>query len=179
MKAFKDVAKSVGIGLIVFTIEQIIVFAISQLITGSALQWWQRFDFVTVIIIGGTTGGAVAVALTLYRLRQIKKINNLQYLIKDPEAYPYQRPDYPHKGVYWEVWATRKRPRKGDSLRVRAAPKCPECRREMEENKTFWGKFSWTCIKCGFKLINEDSSAKESERVEKLAEADLEHQGTT
>jgi hypothetical protein len=84
MKAFKDVAKSVGIGLIVFTIEQIIVFAISQLITGSALQWWQRFDFVTVIIIGGTTGGAVAVALTLYRLRQIKK--NKQLAIFDKRS---------------------------------------------------------------------------------------------
>lgn len=54
-------------------------------------------------------------------------------------------------------------------LDILIPPLCPKCETEIEENKSFWGGYIWTCVQCNFKKRNKDNIYKESERAKRIA----------
>lgn len=79
------------------------------------------------------------------------------------------------------IWAIRRpvssqifpEPITPENISVGVPPRCPHCKTELEESKTFWGRYKWTCVGCGFSKMNRDSYFIEFERVEKVVRRDL------
>lgn len=89
-----------------------------------------------------------------------------EYLFKDV-LWPIRVPAEPP----WQL-LRRTLPSPSD-IDVGIPPRCAECKTELEEKETFWGKYKWTCPRCGFSKKNSYSFYAESERVEKLAHRDF------
>lgn len=59
-------------------------------------------------------------------------------------------------------------------LDIQIPPRCPSCKTELEQRKSFWWWYVWKCVKCGFHGRNRDSYYEEAERVGKIARSRFE-----
>ena len=57
---------------------------------------------------------------------------------------------------------------------IEIPPRCPSCKTEIEEIRSFWGGYIWKCVRCGFNIRNSSSFYKEASRVEKIARRECE-----
>ncbi|WP_298248354.1 hypothetical protein [uncultured Christiangramia sp.] len=56
-----------------------------------------------------------------------------------------------------------------DILETKEYPYCPNCKNiELDEKKSFLGKYVWSCIGCGFKISNKISAKEESKNALKI-----------
>lgn len=86
----------------------------------------------------------------------------------------------PHAGVIWKIiglkeypWDTRETINP-EQIEVEETPRCPECGTELEQTQTFFKKYSWNCVNCGFSYKNSDSFSVEKERARKKAKREWE-----
>ena len=81
-----------------------------------------------------------------------------------------------HAGILWDVeapglWRGSELP---SLIDVALAPRCHDCKTELEETRRVWGSYLWKCIRCRFRKSNKDSYYTEQERARKLAKVSLE-----
>ncbi|ETA68028.1 hypothetical protein MettiDRAFT_1475 [Methanolobus tindarius DSM 2278] len=61
-----------------------------------------------------------------------------------------------------------------DRIDVKLPPKCPLCKTELEQTRSFIKGYKWKCVSCGFTKRNNDIWHKEAERAKKIAKRKLE-----
>jgi hypothetical protein len=122
-------------------------------------------------------GIALAVAIIVgigYRKHQLNH-RGVAMILKFGDEYPYKICDITYKDIVWEVFARSPNPPPRSSLLAKNE-KCKKCGMRLEESESFFWGYLWKCIGCGFKKRNRDSFGKESERVERIADRELEKQ---
>jgi len=151
----------------------------SLLATGEWITWinfipWFVWIIFLIIIVIWTIG-----ILVNKRLKRIR--NNRPSIAAVPRVYErYEIGEVSHAGVIWKVYVNYTDP--FDSFETTSIknfdtdsiPRCPECKTELEEQKSFWRGYVWSCPRCGFKKKNKDSRLIESERAAKIARRDIE-----
>ena len=62
-----------------------------------------------------------------------------------------------------------------DGITIKSTPYCPICKdMELNERRNFWGRYIWSCIRCGFKAKNREDAFYESENnALKLAKSEV------
>jgi len=91
-----------------------------------------------------------------------------------------------YKGVSWRIYANKTSHFDPlDNVTIKNiesedTPRCPSntCGNELEQNKSFWGGYVWSCPRCGFKMRNKDSFATESRRASSIARSKFENNRT-
>ena len=124
-----------------------------------------------------------AVALVVRRISRLRQRNQpavVPAFALPPWGYKTVG-ELPFRGVIWRMrvpavspWQRDLMDESGsDGLRVdvELPPRCPKCGTEIEETETFFGKYRWTCIQCGYAVKNALSYDYEVSRAERLGQA--------
>lgn len=89
--------------------------------------------------------------------------------------------EFQYKKVIWEIqypiappWMSCSPNFSPENIEINIPPRCPTCRTELEEIKSFWRGYKWNCVNCGFKQKNKEDWYTEAERVKKLEKRKLE-----
>lgn len=156
----------------------------SKLQSGDWLTWvkaipsWLYMTFFCIIALWFITG------VVLRRIRRLRE-RNLPSLpsgfLIPPWGYT-RVGTLPYKGVVWRYQIPAPPPSErltiaeARSARVELdiPPRCPKCDTELEEIETFFGRFRWSCLRCGFRRKNNLSFYHEAMRAEKLAQSEWE-----
>ncbi|MDD5338672.1 MAG: hypothetical protein PHG35_04580 [Dehalococcoidales bacterium] len=83
----------------------------------------------------------------------------------------------PYAGVNWIIHApagSDLNTLKANFLEISIPPRCPECKTEMDEKKSFLRGYTWKCVKCNFTKRNKDCFLVEAKRVKKIVKSDFE-----
>lgn len=75
--------------------------------------------------------------------------------------------DYSIFNVKWSVRKINER------VHVDDVPLCPNCKTELQEKITFWYRFKWTCINCGFSIKQKDSQSNIRNDVQTIVEGEM------
>jgi len=155
----------------------------SKLATGD----WLNYLFVVPQYVWLISGGVLLFWLILVaiykRVRKIRADNiRLGPVMFTVPAFGYEEiGEQTYKGVLWTIrvpaqspWSlTRREIPSPSDIDIGTPPRCPQCKTELEERKTFWGRYLWTCPRCDFSKKNSDSFYTECDRVEKIARRDF------
>jgi hypothetical protein len=91
--------------------------------------------------------------------------------------YPYKVHELNYQDVRWEVFAGSPDPTPQTSLQVRTPAKCFKCGLELRESRAFLRRgYMWKCVGCGFSKRNQAKFAEEVDRVEKIAQAEIDRE---
>jgi len=130
------------------------------------------FSFVGFWVIGGWI---------VRRIRALKERNSppLPLLFSVPRWGYTTVGTLSYKNVVWRVripahapWETlTKLEARRSRVDIETPPHCQKCDTELEESETFFGRYKWTCIRCGFSSKNESNFYREAVRAEKLAQS--------
>ncbi|MED4342920.1 hypothetical protein [Bacillus licheniformis] len=156
------------IGVIVSPIVSAIV---SKITTGSWISWFSQPVIITLLLIILVW----FVICLIYRMITYRKNEQtLAYFLGVGGKKIYE---LPYKGVLWAIYGDLDVYGKVniDTIYAREAAKCPKCRTELEETKTFLGSYKWECINClNFKKTNKLSLYQESIKATKIAKSKFE-----
>ena len=140
------------------------------------LHIWIFFLLVVIVWFFGT--------LISKRYAKIKLYNSSSIVIGDVGFSGYDLKtidEFPYKKVIWEIqhpiassWMSYSPNFSPENIKITIPPRCPTCRTELEETKSFWGGYKWRCVNCGFKQKNKEDWYTEAQRVKKLAKRGLE-----
>ncbi|TKJ86075.1 hypothetical protein PaeCFBP13512_19775 [Paenibacillus sp. CFBP13512] len=82
--------------------------------------------------------------------------------------------------VLWRVRIPKKLPSRSfidvspennlSKINIQSPPICRNCNTELEERNTFWGKYSWYCVGCGYKQRSKLDFFEAAKKVEKRVE---------
>jgi hypothetical protein len=149
----------------------------SYILKGDPIFWITNSPF-REILLGITIVSFIVIVLI--RKRQIESTG--------PQAFTLSRHGYQeisslnYEGVKWRVLAPPRTlwemtPNKFDltpkGIRI-GPPRCPKCETEIEQTKSFWGGYIWTCPLCGFKKRSGVSYSVIGLRAEKIAQRQME-----
>jgi ribosomal protein L37AE/L43A len=59
-------------------------------------------------------------------------------------------------------------------IEIDTPPRCPKCGTELEERRSFFGKYNWNCVGCGFNTKNSENYYAISEKVKKIVKRQFE-----
>jgi hypothetical protein len=185
MKQFlKSIFDNVVAPLVVVVLTPTAIGAASYFKTGDWKAWfskvptwvWPAFVFGVLIWI--------ATALIRSRKRSLESNSQSFYAISIPRNGEQEIAELDHAGVKWKVMMAL--PGLGqsidpdnippDRISIAVPPRCPECKAKLEQEETFWARFRWTCVRCGFKTKNDKSYYSEQKRAQLLAESHYEEQ---
>lgn len=158
----------------------------SKLQSGDWLAWitqvpsWAFWLFFGIVVLW------LALGLVVRRIKHLRT-RNLPPL---PMAFTIPRWGYVtvgilnYRGVAWRCRIPAPPPwrqlafetAKSERVDVETPPHCPQCDTELEEQETFFGKYRWICVRCGFVKKNDISFYYEAVRAERLAQVELEKQ---
>lgn len=87
----------------------------------------------------------------------------LIWRIEGPAPHPYISGERPNmKSV------------NSDDIRVVKAPRCQNCKTELHEEKTFWGKYKFSCVSCGHTIKTKEDTYTLAEKVKKMVKREIE-----
>ncbi|MDB2473784.1 hypothetical protein N9W70_04970 [Schleiferiaceae bacterium] len=137
-----------------------------------------------------TIFGILVLWLIIVLIRnRIKKLNDdggLPFFVVNTPVFGYKVIGIlSYKDVRWRVlypndssWEINPSPVNPDSIEIKSTPYCPNCEdMELNEHQNFWGRYVWSCIRCGYKKKNGKSAFVESENnALKLAKSEVARQ---
>jgi ribosomal protein L37AE/L43A len=85
--------------------------------------------------------------------------------------------DINYKDVIWKVKMLKRGRSTGlhdNDINVDIPPRCQKCGTKLEQSRTYFDKFIWKCVSCGFSKKNDDSWYVERDRVEKITQREVE-----
>jgi len=171
-----DFLLGVAAPLIVIFLTPTVLAARSKLQTGNWLAWTERLSLSTVGWFVGTIALWFMAVGVRRRLRCMSEGSVGISSARAPLGGWVEVGAVSYAGVKWRLRAPRGVPYSVRPASVEAAeleadlpPRCPRCETEVEENPRFWGGYSWSCIRCGFRKHNRDSYYLEASRAERLA----------
>ena len=180
MPKIEDLLNKLIYPLLVAILTPILASFGSYLNTGDVLNWFNRVPDWGLKVFIGFIGLWIAIVLIRKRFESIKPSG---VVVTSASRFGYEEiGELDYEGVKWKVIAPLPHPssfnRSPDltpsRIRVRTPPRCPECGTKLEESKSFWGGYIWECVGCGFKKRSKESFYTVDDRVEKLAQRDVE-----
>lgn len=169
--------------LLVTGVIAIFTLMCSKLATGDWLNYLFAVPRYVWLISGGILLFWLILIAAYKRVRKIRADNaRVGPVMVTIPAFGYEEVgEQTYKGVLWPIrlpaqppWRLTHReiPSPSD-IDIGTPPRCPGCKTELEERKTFWGRYLWTCPRCEFSKKNSDSFYIECNRVEKIARRDF------
>ena len=170
--------------LIVLALTPTVTLIGSKIQSGDWLTWLKKIPlWVYWLFLGAIIGWILLVAL-IRRIRYLHK-KNLPSL---PLGFSIPRWGYVKVGtlnyqdVVWCIRIPAPSPLRNIGVEkvrnprvdVETPPRCPKCETELEQTETFFGRYRWTCLRCGFSKKNSISFYHEAVRVQKLAQSQWE-----
>jgi len=166
---------------IALVLPNMITFVGSKLQSGNWLTWFRLIPHWVKIAFFGIIGLWLIIILVVRRIRNLREQNlpALPLVLSVPRWGYKTIGTMTHKDVTWRIQISAPAPWDGivgtetQSSRVRLAPEpyCPKCETELEESKTFFGGYCWSCLNCGFATKNNMDAYREAIRAEKLAQS--------
>jgi hypothetical protein len=159
-----------------------------SLVSKSATGDWLRY--LGSIPAGGWISVVGVMALWLFLVGTYRRIKRVRAENTRTGPFCFSIPpygfrevsEYPYKGVLWAVRVPAPPPfhfRQHDppspaEIHIFTPPRCPTCKTDLEQKKTFWGKYRWSCPRpgCGFAVTNPESFSAERGRAEKIVQSD-------
>jgi ribosomal protein L37AE/L43A len=180
MKIFEKLFEHLLAPVLVIIFTPIATIAGSKLTTNNWTQFiekipsWIIYTFFVVIIIW------FVIILIRKRLKVIEEDNYpiLPFISRTP-IYGYENiGQLKYARVKWNIlhpanptWvSTNINP---NDIEVDTPPICPDCNTEIKEMKNFWGKYVWSCVKCGFKTKSKLSYWIIEEDIKKIAKSEI------
>ncbi|MEN6443077.1 MAG: hypothetical protein ABFC71_04915 [Methanoregula sp.] len=112
----------------------------------------------------------------VYASHQKTKIGGVRFSArKTPKYGSVPIGDLPYADVIWKIVGLKEFPWDSretitpEQIEVEDTPRCPECGTELTQSQTFFKKYLWTCVNCGFKLKNSNGFSVEKESARKKA----------
>lgn len=154
----------------------------SKVSTGNSLEWFTTTPkpvWVTVAIILALW---ILVSAIHRRMKHLRKENLSPGSIRFAPSGGWETIDeLKYADVIWNVRV----PVQASSFRIKRVltphdldietpPRCPNCKTELEQRKSFWWGYVWKCVECGLHKRNRDSYHEEAERVGKIARSRFE-----
>lgn len=115
------------------------------------------------------------------RRAQSNRATKVRFVATPPQFGYTELSEYEHKDVFWPVRVPANplsRNLSGQSITnpsdvtIGIPPRCPKCKTELDERKTFWRGYKWICPDCGFSKHNKNDFHSERDRVEKIVRRD-------
>jgi ribosomal protein L37AE/L43A len=173
MSVLRGVLRNLTTPILVLFLTPLVTAAGSAFATG---DWWQWFGSVPVALWMALAAG------TVFWIAAIQRLKHLQQGSGSPVSFiavPYDGwhvvDQTSYADVLWNVriprpskWDLDPRPVEPHDLDIATPPRCPKCKTELEEARSFWGGYVWRCVACGFSKRNRESYYREAERVEKI-----------
>lgn len=172
---------------IALVLPNLITFVGSKLQSGNWLTWFRIIPLRVKVAFFGIIGLWLVISLIVRHIRRLRDENlpALPFVLTIPRWGYKTVGTMTHKDVLWRIQIPAPSPFDGlggfetHPARVRLAhePYCPKCETELEETKTFFGKYRWSCMNCGFAIKNNMNAYREAIRAEKLAQSWWEKEG--
>lgn len=172
--------------LVVLSLGPVLTLLGSKILSGTWLTWFKIIPFWGYVTFFGLTIGWLLISAFLRRRRILKEKNTPRFpcVLSGPALGYKIVGSLSYKNVIWQARIPASAPwlfpdrehEKFARIDIEVPPHCPKCDTEMEEKETFWGKFLWSCIRCGYKVRNEYSFYSEAVRAEKLAQSHWQEQ---
>ena len=144
----------------------------SKLATDDWLNYVELVPDYIWIIFGIAIVAWIAYVAIKKRKNEISGIHGI--LINDPSTMWFPWVTTLHKEVNWRVVGSTQNYNPNAIILAQRPPHCPKCDTELEQNRSFWRGYIWTCAKCNWKKRNKDSFHTEAKRVERITKSELE-----
>ncbi len=157
---------------------------LSKHATGDWLRYLKSMPATGWAVIGGVVTVWILLVGVCRRAKRVRAENDRRGpLCFSVPAFGYQEVnEFRYKEVLWAVrvpapppwhFGRSEPPFPGD-IDVATPPRCPKCKTDLEQKKTFWGRYRWSCPRpgCNFAITNAESFYAECERAEKIARSD-------
>ncbi len=156
----------------------------SYIFTGDFFAWWRPLNFTLFVTFAGLAliASGSWYLITRYRITKMSNIRGpLIVGIPDLSQGWLNIGSLDYNGVKWNVRVPRlpfyqRRYRLEDvpSVIDIEDPRCPHCNTILNEAKTFWGNYIWTCPRCGFKKKHKLDQYDERKNAKKVAVSEVE-----
>jgi hypothetical protein len=167
--------------LIVIVLTPVITLAGSYLQSGDWLAWVKRIPIWIYPAFVGLILFWIVVEKVGQRIRRLRERNlpSLPAVITIPTFGHTVVGTITHKDVVWSIRIPAPSPWQGlrkedvhpSQFSIGVPPHCLKCDTEIEQTETFFGRFHWSCVRCGFLRKNSISYYREAMRAEKLAKS--------
>lgn len=130
---------------------------------------WFNFPYIWLLIPISLI--VIGIIIIIIRFRQIKSgyVGGLVFGVHD---YPTKY-EYDYEGVIWRI-GIRDIAMSASDVEVKIPPRCPNCKTELEQSKSFWGGRKWKCPRGDFMKKSKKSFFELSESIEKIVRRDWE-----
>lgn len=175
MKIIKIFFDKIFIPLIILFLTPIIVSIGSKVVTNNWISWFKAVPkFIWIILV--VLIFIWIFSTLIYRRNKIidETKNNVGSCVITIPYYGWVTVGkLNYNGVIWRFHVPAPGPLDSfrgkeilpNELEVDGRPRCPNCETELEENKSFWGGYIWSCVSCNFKKRNKNSYYNEEERA--------------
>ena len=167
--------------LLVLTLTPTFTLIGSKFQSGDWLSWFNVIPSSIYTTFFAFIATWLIIGIVIRRIRRLKERN----LPSTPSIFTIPRWGYTtigtlkYKNVVWRVRIPSPAPwdefsfqqAQSSRIDIGTPPHCPNCDTELEETETFFGRFRWTCLRCGFSTKNEMGYYHEAVRAEKLAKS--------
>lgn len=178
-KMWKQFMDKIGWALLLVVLTPLAASIGSRILSGEWLAW---LSSITSLYTLGFGSLCLMIGFVWYRISHLNKQNLPKpRRISVIHLYGYRCiGKLTYKDVKWVVQVPNSSPceslfpEETKDVSVKIHPLCPKCETEIEETKTFFGSYLWTCINCGYKTKNDISYVNESVRAENLAKSRVE-----
>ncbi|MCS3751298.1 DNA-directed RNA polymerase subunit RPC12/RpoP [Salinibacter ruber] len=170
--------------LVVILLTPAALGGMSYIKTGDWKTWFTKAPWWIwpALVFGGLIW--LSVALIRKRKRDMEENSPSVFAVSVPKHGEQEIAELSHADVKWKIMMAL--PGLGqsvdpdnippDRISVATPPRCPDCGAKLEEEETFWAKFKWACVRCGFSIKNDQSYYSEKERAQLLAESHFEEE---
>lgn len=158
---------------------QAIVALGSAISTGSWKQWYRQIPIWGYALFAA----AVLVWIVVVRVRSLRNTDASAVLFARRPLYGWKDIGMlTHANVRWKVLlalSSRYSREDPEDVEVRAPALCPAefrdsiCDTELDEERRFWGGYTWSCVRCGFRISSKRPQHAEAERGTRLAKSEF------
>ena len=178
----RDLLNNLIFPLLVAFFSPILTAFGSYISTGDFRKWFGYIPKWGWIVFGGFIIFWFALILIIRRFKSIHERPTVGGISIPPWGYA-DIGKMQYAGVHWIIMAPRNAPWEvpeidftPSRIKIRTPPRCPQCGTELEQTRSFWGGYVWSCVGCGFKKRSRDSYYRVEERVERLAKREVERE---
>ena len=183
MKAvLKWLLENIFLPILLIILTPIITGIVSKVSTGDSFKLFGTTPVLVWVILAVIFVAWIAYAIH-HRIKNLQKENWSPVSLRFAPSGGWKTiHTIDYAGVIWNVRVPVqassfeiKRVLAPHDLDIEIPPRCPSCKTELEQRRSFWWWYDWKCVKCGFQRRNRDSYYEEAKRVGKIARSGFEN----